>query len=314
MSSLFIIGNGFDLAHSLPTSYEHFRQYLIRNYPGAVKKSPSFNINSSTMPDGSEVYDKDEVVSFIMDIISKAEPYGERWSDIETSLGRLDFEEYLDEMSYFLDDDDDDDDMWHRAHRNEDAAEHFYNVTLKTKELFSEWVNSIDISTVLPKKKLQDIIDIDNDVFLTFNYTSLLEDLYGAEDVFHIHGERGFQSLPGTELIIGHGESREDFENTHVGSEWALSKIHQSLKKDTKEIIRKSRFFFDILPSVKNIYSYGFSFSKVDLAYIKEIINKLNKENVTWYLSDYDYKETREEYKKIIRAFGFKGTLEVFSI
>ncbi|TKH11864.1 hypothetical protein FC678_11030, partial [Peribacillus simplex] len=292
MSSLFIIGNGFDLAHTLPTSYEHFRQYLLQNYPGAHKESPSFTINSSTMPDGSEVYNKDDVVSFLIDIISKAEPYGEKWSDIETSLGRLNYEEYLDEMSGLLDDDEDDDDLWHSAHRNEDAAEHFYNVTLKIKELFSEWVNSIDISTARPKKKFQDIIDIENDVFLTFNYTSLLEDLYGAEDVFHIHGERGFQRLPGFELIIGHGDSREDFENKYVGAEWALSKIHQSLKKDTKEIIRKSRFFFDELPPVKNIYSYGFSFSNVDLPYIKEIINTLNTENVTWYLSDYDYEET----------------------
>lgn len=82
MRSLFIIGNGFDLSHSLPTSYEDFRQYLIHYYPMAVKDSPSFNINSMILPDGSEVYDKDDVVSFLMDIISKAEPNGENWSDI----------------------------------------------------------------------------------------------------------------------------------------------------------------------------------------------------------------------------------------
>ncbi|HDW8007356.1 bacteriophage abortive infection AbiH family protein [Bacillus cereus] len=308
MSSLFIIGNGFDLAHSLPTSYEDFRQYLIHNYPGAVKSSPSFNINSTTLPNGSEVYDNEDVVSFLIDIISKAEPYGEKWSDIETSLGHLDFEEYLYEMSVLLDDDEDDNDLWRRANRNEDASEHFYKVTLKVKDLFSEWVNSIDISDARPIKRFRDKIDIENDVFLTFNYTSVLENLYGAEYVFHIHGTQGF------EIIIGHGVSREDFENRYVGSEWALSKIHRSLKKDTMEIIKFSKLFFDELLSIKNIYSYGFSFSEVDLPYIKEIIKKLNTENVTWYLSGYDYKETREEYKKVIRACGFKGTFEVFTI
>jgi hypothetical protein len=34
-----------------------------------------------------------------MDIISRAEVDGENWSDIETSLGNLDFEEYLAEMA-----------------------------------------------------------------------------------------------------------------------------------------------------------------------------------------------------------------------
>lgn len=28
MKTLYIIGNGFDIAHNLPTSYWHFREYL----------------------------------------------------------------------------------------------------------------------------------------------------------------------------------------------------------------------------------------------------------------------------------------------
>ncbi|MED3550316.1 bacteriophage abortive infection AbiH family protein [Cytobacillus praedii] len=308
MRSLFIIGNGFDLSHSLPTSYEDFRQYLIHNYPRAVKDSPSFNINSMILPDDSEVYDKDDVVSFLMDIISKAEPNGENWSDIETSLGQLDFEEYLYEMSSLLDDDDNDKDMWRRANRNEDASEHFYKVTLKIKDLFSEWVNSIDISYVRTNKIFQGLIDNENDVFLTFNYTNVLEDLYGAEHVFHIHGTQR------SEIIIGHGISREDFENTYVGSEWALAKIHHSLQKNIMEIIGSSSLFFNELKSINNIYSYGFSFSEVDLPYINEIIKKVNTENVTWYLSGYDHKEVIEKYIEVIKTCGFKGTFEIFNL
>ncbi|WP_078181995.1 AbiH family protein [Bacillus cereus] len=30
MSKLFVLGNGFDLDHKLPTSYEHFHQYLLK--------------------------------------------------------------------------------------------------------------------------------------------------------------------------------------------------------------------------------------------------------------------------------------------
>ena len=33
MGSLFIIGNGFDLAHGLPTAYKIFRRYILNQYP-----------------------------------------------------------------------------------------------------------------------------------------------------------------------------------------------------------------------------------------------------------------------------------------
>ncbi|MBZ5482420.1 hypothetical protein JGU65_24860 [Bacillus sp. T_4] len=42
MSNLFIIGNGFDLAHRLPTSYKDFYKYLIKTYPNALNISLSF--------------------------------------------------------------------------------------------------------------------------------------------------------------------------------------------------------------------------------------------------------------------------------
>jgi hypothetical protein len=32
MPNLFIIGNGFDIAHGLPTKYKHFRQFLVDVY------------------------------------------------------------------------------------------------------------------------------------------------------------------------------------------------------------------------------------------------------------------------------------------
>ncbi|MCQ4672657.1 bacteriophage abortive infection AbiH family protein [Lactonifactor longoviformis] len=32
MSKLFIIGNGFDSAHKMPSSYEKFRKYIISDY------------------------------------------------------------------------------------------------------------------------------------------------------------------------------------------------------------------------------------------------------------------------------------------
>jgi hypothetical protein len=45
--------------------------------------------------------------------------------------------------------------------------------------------------------------------------------------VFHIHGAQF------SYIIIGHGVYRDDFENRFFGSEWALSRLHRELEKDT---------------------------------------------------------------------------------
>lgn len=53
MSKLFIIGNGFDSAHKMPTSYEEFRKYIIGEYELSEHEDEIPEIpDSSLMPDG----------------------------------------------------------------------------------------------------------------------------------------------------------------------------------------------------------------------------------------------------------------------
>ena len=42
MNRLYIIGNGFDLAHGLKTSYWNFREFLFREYPNFLESFESF--------------------------------------------------------------------------------------------------------------------------------------------------------------------------------------------------------------------------------------------------------------------------------
>jgi hypothetical protein len=303
---LFIIGNGFDLAHGLPTTYEDFHQYLIRRYPEAEDLNVTFDISSIHTPDGGELYDESEVASFLIKVISEAEEYGQ-WSDFEASLGRLNLEEYLAEMASWLDDDDDDD-LWKRARRNEDTSRHFYRVVTKIHDIFPEWIDSIHLRGVKPKKSFMNIIDKKNDLFLTFNYTRVLEEIYEVENVFHIHGEQGGP------VIIGHGENRdEDFYYRYTGSEYYLNDLHKALRKDTEGVIRQSNIFFRGLKNIETIFSYGFSFSDVDLPYIRGIMNSHNTKNVTWYLNNFDNEEKRARYQDKIRSCGFKGDFGVFT-
>ena len=92
MKKLFIIGNGFDLAHKLPTRYSDFKNYLTKNFPIADAEYvyvPESTINQ----DGDEVYNKTEVVSFLLKIISEAE--GDEWNNLETTLGVIEYDDFF---------------------------------------------------------------------------------------------------------------------------------------------------------------------------------------------------------------------------
>lgn len=302
---LFVVGNGFDLAHGMKTSYEDFHQYLIENYPDAPFDEFMMP-ESRTSPDGGEIYDDDVVVSFLSSIITNAEPKGQKWSDLETSIGFFDLDEYFDGWS------EDEENPYHEVYRNQDLATNLVGAVLKITDYFSDWIDTIEINNILPKPDFEKLIDKVNDLFLTFNYTKTLEELYGVMNVCHIHGEQG------GELLFGHGNDKDYYDENmsrNVGSEDSLQEMQRRLLKNTVDAIKMNQDFFNsISKSVDKIYSYGFSFSEVDKVYIQEICRKLPTANVTWYLNDYDSVVQREEYEKVLKSCGFKGEFDTYHI
>lgn len=311
MRSLFIIGNGFDLAHGLKTSYEDFHHYLKTEYPNANGEE-YFLLENLLLPDGEEYYDDEEVVSFLLRIISDAEPEGELWSNLENSMGVLDFGEWLDFATVFLDKDGDPD-YWKNMYNVQDIALNLVVPTIKISEFFSEWINAVKVGkNINIKPDFKSLINKDYDLFLSFNYTKTLEILYGVSKVCHIHGAQG------CELLFGHGN--DDFDDEaimtyYTGAEGAISEIHYALRKNTSKAMEKHKDFFNSLsPAIGKIYSYGFSFSAVDLIYIREICKRLPSDNIIWFLNDYDSPKRLEYYKEIIRSCGFRGKFATYKI
>ena len=72
MSALFILGNGFDLAHAMPTKYSDFRKELIRNYPDAeTYKNSLFDLDAFLEMTEDEF--SAEVLLSVMDLASGEE-------------------------------------------------------------------------------------------------------------------------------------------------------------------------------------------------------------------------------------------------
>ncbi|WP_074554515.1 bacteriophage abortive infection AbiH family protein [Bacillus cereus] len=310
MSKLFILGNGFDIQHKLPTKYQHFHQYLLEIYPEARKLRPTFGVSIHETPNGGIDVDNNEAVAFIREAISQVE--GDDWCNVESTLAHLPFEEYLSDLEDCFDLDDDKE-LYRNVYRNEDTSDAFYRVMLKFHKFLVDWVKSIDISDTIPNEKFKALIDNEDDYFLTFNYTCVLEDIYDVyeDNICHIHGA---EYSCDSEILFGHGNVRDEYESSHIGATESLEKIHRLLKKDTNSALYSAELFFNELSSVQEIYSMGFSFSEVDLIYIERICDVCNTEKCTWYLSDFKYDETEEEYKRKIREAGFKGEFDIFTI
>jgi hypothetical protein len=315
MNNLFIIGNGFDISHGLKTKYENFKHYLLEKYeisPSDIKEWEYIDIPYATqLPDGGIEYYEYDIVIFLLRLISIVE--GDKWCDLENSLGMLDFEELLD--SQIIDDIKDKEghiDFSKTANLHEDISN---NLRIPIKSIinyFSQWINEIILDENTKKKSDFEIIaNFNSDMFLSFNYTRTLEEIYDAKNVCHVHGEQQ------GELIFGHGNKIDFNVETALYFEAAhnLDEIHYALKKDTVKALNNNQWFFNQLSqNIKNIFSYGFSFSEVDKIYIREICRRLNTDNIIWYLNDFDSEKTRKNYIDIIRSCEFNGIFRTYSI
>lgn len=159
MAVLYIIGNGFDLFHELPTAYCNYKEYLKDEYPSLVKEYESF--------------------PFLMDKINHAD----RWTDIESSL-ELDYEDCLEDAlhAYPLDLRQDNP-GWNDPQISLDVQTRF--IKDFTGELFFKWISSIDI-----ERAKGSVIFNPDAVFITFNYIETLEKRYSIDDseILHVHG------------------------------------------------------------------------------------------------------------------------------
>lgn len=117
-------------------------------------------------------------------------------------------------------------------------------------------------------------------------------------------------------MVFGHGNNSDNYDeymSRNIGSENYLSELQDSLRKDTQNVINKNKDIFKAFGEVDEIYSYGFSFSDVDMVYIREICRKSPTENITWYINDYD-NEKFDYFKRKIIECGFNGKFDMFTI
>ena len=156
----------------------------------------------------------------------------------------------------------------------DDLTEQADNLVETIRECFHSWIEGIDISVAVRKMDIAP-----DDRFLTFNYTSTLQSVYGIDDdkVFHVHGKLNRFD----ELIFGHGETMEELpeldENGDSNrtmfsdAESAAKYPFYKLQKPVNEVIERNDDYFELQNGVTDIIVIGHSFNEIDLPYFRKI-------------------------------------------
>lgn len=96
------------------------------------------------------------------------------WGNFEEDLGEFNFEEFVDLSN------NDSEKPFHQIYNNEDNARDYCIVFKRFPELFVNWISTVKLKKSIAKDKYK-LLFGDRDLFLTFNYTSVLEDVYDID-------------------------------------------------------------------------------------------------------------------------------------
>ena len=263
MKRVFIIGNGFDLAHGLKTSYLNFRDYLRNNYYYFYNQIKEYNL-----------FEGDEL-----------------WSNFENNLSKIDISTLTSYANLQCSDDFDYDSM--EGDNIDFAVENELNYIDSLSEKIAEWLsNTINLNLC---NKIINKVYFEESFWFTFNYTHTIEDLYNvnSNSVFHVHGD--IEDFFGT-LLIGHGNDddinalEEECQTLFSGREYsakkAIVKYLQKSRKPVEQLIENNTAYFEDYRNASEIYILGFSFGDVDMPYVEKIVSE--SPTATIYISFYD--------------------------
>lgn len=256
--TLYVIGNGFDLMHGVPSAYSDFRDSMGKR---------------SELREALETYIQAD----------------DLWWNFEEALAHLD----TTAMAYAVEDGLS---LYNAYDADAQVADYYLaidmgmapadTITEQLPKRFRRWVETLRLPN--DHKALGGLIAADAKC-MVFNYTEFVETLYGAKDVCYLHGSR---KRKGDKLILGHSYSAEvpnpDWKPPKYKDKFKRSMLEAALDdaaehvswyddettKNSLAIIEAHREFFEGLHAIDTVVVIGHSLSEVDWDYFKETIKQ----------------------------------------
>lgn len=320
MNNLYIIGNGFDCAHGLPTSYGHFGYFIYKEYIADTQSEYKFLEYEEFLEESENILRtlKGGVLDFpsleIKDIQPRSYEEGlilgflgilgyartaDLWSELESALGDIKYESIRHAIDDVVDNDGDFD-MRKTGYVLEDGSQEWPNAARKFKSTFRDWINTVEIEESKRKERFYNYLEEHKGYFLNFNYTETLQKLYCIQDrdVLHIHGFRGDGE---SSIIVGHNSGEIKYESSMLGYDDNIRSLHATLKKNLQ--LDSLKKFLNTCEDIANIICIGFSFGDSDDEYIRALINHPKTSRAAWLLNKYNEEEVAKQSRKL-QGFG----------
>lgn len=279
--TLYIVGNGFDLAHGLKTKYNDFRNWLEESgFHSFVNRMEAL------YPD-----------------VKNAN--GE-WNDIETALGHFKMKDVIAYDKNYTD-------CNTVGNVVLPVGNNIRSVTTSLSGNLWKWIKSVD----LLKTKRMFLLN-ENALFVSFNYTLTLETVYGIpqDKIWHVHGSISDKT---NVLVIGYGVD-EKFDNAPNPTAYNLTDDDKRRNMMADMVKRVPLYIdkfhkwnnFSKMKVIKHVKVIGHSCSKVDQAYFEDIANAISTDaDWTFYYHASKSKKFYAKFAKDIVNFVGKQCVKV---
>lgn len=238
MSTVVILGNGFDIWNKLPTSYWHF-----------------FNQYNALLNEYLQYFDD------FCDLDAE-------WANFEESLGSFNQDNFHDNVTWQPSLEELADNPTCLYGFEDEISNKKDELVAKINNAFKTWIASVDVSLATP------LIGIPTNLnFINFNYTTTLQDVYGVPDesILHIHGKVR------RDIIFGHGRAsdssegfvRNENEPWFEDSQRNASSIPEIFYKPVEQILENNRAQLEGYGDVTEIIVIGHSINEIDIPYFQ---------------------------------------------
>lgn len=279
-----IIGNGFDVAHGLPSKYSDFKKWLLEH--------------------NRSLYD---TLNYYIDLS------GDWWNEFERNLAEFHLLKLIDEAPR---DYHPPQDLRLPPFPYYPASSFFRTIREQIKDSFTMWARSLSCETS------KQIIDLPNsNLYISFNYTDTLEKIYGISDrrILYIHGK----ASSGNKLVFGHHKTHFELEEdlkrkynlyesnsffepgTFGDAEFQLTlEISYLDKFPYGQLVEYKDILIPALISAKKVWVFGWAFSEVDYQYIEWFVDR--NPNLFWKVSWHTEKD-KAMVISIFHSLGFRN-------
>ena len=300
MSTLYVIGNGFDLHHELPTSLVGFREFSKYSAFHRLYENGVFKMLADQSPD-------------------------DHWNQLEQNLANFDVDELIELASQYYSDDPHENQFVYEVETSIDA------ITTGLTEALHNYLAVAEKKAVRPERFLR--LDT-NAHFISFNYTDTLERIYKipSDRICYIHGK--LNSPVG--IVIGHAmkqssveprppidltsfteEEMDAFADSYSPDyERAILEAHEYFRrsyKDTDACIKDSHSFLQSLSDIDNVIILGHSLAEIDQIYF-EHINQNAGTKCKWWATYFPCSQKDVMFKRLEEIVGESNRINVFEM